>query len=304
MQYAPIVLFTYNRPIHTHKIIEFLKQNSIAHQSDLFIYSDGPKTNQDNDNVSAVRTFINSITGFKSLKIFESPHNKGLAKSIIDGVSEIVNQYGRIIVLEDDIEVSPYFLDYMNTALDMYEKDERIMHVNGWRPPFSSIPETALFSSVMECWGWSTWKESWRFFKRDPEYFINMLSKNQRFTLNINNSYDSFNDILRNQSGEINTWAVFWHASIIDKQGLCLSPSVSLTNNIGTDGTGNNFSFSTSKYNTYLSEKPITSFPKKIENSEDLFLAYSHFYKSHKLSMWGHIKLKTKKLFNLLARFF
>ncbi len=304
MNYAPITLFCFNRISHLKKVIASLKKNPESKYSDLIIFSDGPKTSLDNENVSAVRTFIKSITGFKSLKIFESSHNKGLAKSIIDGVYEVVNQYGHIIVLEDDIVVSPYFLDYMNKALDMYEKDERIMHINGWLPAFSPLTSSSFFSSVMSCWGWATWKNSWQFFKRDSEYFIKTLSKKQRFTLNINNSSDSFKDIVRNQSGEISTWAVFWHASILVKKGLCLSPSMSLTNNIGTDGSGNNFSFSTSKYNTPLSTEPITFFPKKIENSEDLFLAYSHFYKSHKLTIWGHVKSKTKKLLNLIKHTF
>ncbi len=183
----------------------------------------------------------------------------------------------------------------MNTALERYEQDEQVMHINGWLPPFSSLPEASFFSSVMACWGWATWKKSWHCFQRDPDYFIQTLSKMQRFKLNINNVYDNFNDIMRNQSGAINTWAVFWYASILLKKGLCLSPSMSLTNNISIDSSGTNFSYSTQKYETPLAKGPITHFPDKIED------AYVSFYKSHKLGFWGHVKSKSKKIFNLFS---
>src|SRR5689334_19947926 len=117
MNLAPITLFVYNRPEHTRRTVEALLKNELAAESDLFIFSDAPKKPESDESVRMVRDYIHAITGFKSVTIIERDRNWGLADSIIDGVTSVVNQYGRIIVLEDDLVVSAHFLEYMNTAL-------------------------------------------------------------------------------------------------------------------------------------------------------------------------------------------
>ena len=100
---APIVLFTYNRPWHTRQTIEALQKNHLASESVIFIFSDGPKTKEDEPKVEEVRKFLKTIQGFKQIEIIEREKNWGLAKNIIDGVTKVVNEYGKVIVLEDDI---------------------------------------------------------------------------------------------------------------------------------------------------------------------------------------------------------
>ncbi len=129
---APIILFTYNRPWHTRQTIEALQKNLYADKSRLIILSDGPKTEIDVPKVQKVREYIKTVKGFRSIEIIEREKNWGLANNIIDGVTRIINEYGKIIVLEDDIVTSPYFLKFMNEALEFYKDEERVMHISGY----------------------------------------------------------------------------------------------------------------------------------------------------------------------------
>lgn len=136
---APIVLFVYNRKDHTEQTIEALKKNDLAIESDLFIYSDATKNDVNSDAVKEVREYIKTINGFKSITIVERKNNMGLAKSVVSGVSEIVNKYGKVIVLEDDLITAPQFLRYMNKNLENYEKVEDVISIHGYNYPIKNI---------------------------------------------------------------------------------------------------------------------------------------------------------------------
>ena len=132
---APIALFVFNRLDNTKQTVEALKKNKLADQSELFIYSDGPRGQDTVAEVNNVRQYIKTITGFKRIKIIEHNINLGLATSIITGVTKIVNKYGKIIVLEDDLITSKYFLKFMNEALEIYKDNKKIWHISGWNYP-------------------------------------------------------------------------------------------------------------------------------------------------------------------------
>ena len=134
MNLAPIILFVYNRPSYTKLAVEALQRNTLAKDSELFIFSDAAKDKNDIF-VSEVREYIKTISGFNKISIIERENNFGLAANIIDGVTSIVNSYGKVIVLEDDIITSPYFLNYMNDALNVYENIEKVMHISAWSFP-------------------------------------------------------------------------------------------------------------------------------------------------------------------------
>ena len=127
MRLAPIVLFTYNRPVHTRQTIDALLKNEYASESDLIIFSDAPKNDAAEDGVRQTRAYLRGITGFRSINLIERAENMGLAANIIDGVTQVVNEYGQIIVLEDDLLTSPFFLKYMNEALSMYEDANEVI---------------------------------------------------------------------------------------------------------------------------------------------------------------------------------
>jgi acetyltransferase-like isoleucine patch superfamily enzyme len=239
---APIVLFVYNRPRHTELTLNALMKNILADQSVLHIYSDGPKNESSAEQlqlINSVRRLIRKKKWCKVVHIIEASNNKGLANSIIDGVTKIVNQYGKIIVLEDDIVTSPGFLQYMNDALLFYEQKENVYHVSGYMYPHTSkLPETFFFN-VPLCWGWATWKRAWCNFNVNTTLLMAHFDNAERWAVFNKFGRTFLEDQLReNLTGGLNTWFIKWHASVMIKNGLCLYPSISLVNNIGFDGTG------------------------------------------------------------------
>jgi len=258
---APIVLFVYNRPNHTSKVLEALRENPEAKDSELFIYCDGPRENisiSELEQIKETRKIAINTTGFKKIHVVENNQNKGLAASIIDGVTEIVNKYGRIIVLEDDIVTSKGFLKYMNDALEIYASSKKVMHISGYIFPFQNTSRKyVFFSKPTTCWGWGTWKDSWKYFEKDVDMQIEQIDKLnlwKQFTLN--NTFPSYrNQLYQNKTGQINTWAIFWYASVFLNKGCCLHPSISLTNNIGLDGSGENCGEFTLEENPYYNKQ-------------------------------------------------
>ncbi|OGH84835.1 MAG: hypothetical protein A2488_01315 [Candidatus Magasanikbacteria bacterium RIFOXYC12_FULL_32_21b] len=236
---SPIVLFVYNRLEHTRKTIEALQKNELAKDSELFVYSDGPKNEENIKKVNEVRKYINSIDGFKKVKIVEREINFGLARSIIAGVTDIVNKYGKIIVLEDDIVTSPYFLTFMNDALCLYENEEKVMHISGYFFPVENknLPETFFYNQT-SCWGWGTWSRSWNLLDHDVD---SLLKKLKFIPKEIKKNFYYKNMISQlgaNKVGKINTWGARWQASVLLNEGFCLHPKFSFVENIGNDGSG------------------------------------------------------------------
>jgi FkbM family methyltransferase len=235
---APIILFVYNRLWHTQQTVEALQNNELAAKSDLYIYADGAKTEID-PKVEEVRAYIRSIGGFKSVSIIEREKNWGLADNIIDGVTNIVNKYGKIIVLEDDIITSRGFLRYMNDALQVYENEEKVMHVSGYMFPVKRKMPATFFYNTASCWGWATWARAWKYYNNDAKYLLDELyNNNQEITFDLNGAYKFTDQLISNIGGNIKTWAVKWYASFFLQNGLALHPYPSLTNNIGFDGSG------------------------------------------------------------------
>jgi len=238
---SPILLFVYNRPTHTEQTLISLQKNHLASDSNLYIYSDGSKNEDDLQVVGEVRQVIRNFQGFQNITIIEREKNWGLADNIVDGVTKLVNEFGKVIVLEDDLVSSPYFLNYMNDALDKYVFDESVMHVSGYMFPITQSPklaETFFLMGITSCWGWGTWKRAWDYFERDAEKWINIITPEMLQEYNLNGDYDYWSAMSLNYKGVIKTWACFWHASVFYKQGLCLHPKISMIQNIGHDGSG------------------------------------------------------------------
>ena len=238
---APIVLFVYNRLDATKATVECLKENYDADKSNLFIFSDNAKKESQQENVRQVREYIKTITGFKTVHIIESEKNKGLAKSVITGVTDIINQYGRVIVLEDDILTSKYFLKYMNDALKYYQTFDSIWSISGYHFPFEipeNYKESVYYFYRSSSWGWATWKDRWDTIdwstKEYSRYRYNpfMIS---RFC----KGGTDLDKMLRYQmKGKIDSWAIRWCFAQFLQNKLTVYPIQSLINNIGTDGTG------------------------------------------------------------------
>jgi len=276
MSPAPITLFVYNRLSHTKQTTNALKKNKLAEQSKLIIFSDGFKNSDDEKKVNQVREYIRSIKGFNSVEIIERPDNFGLANSIVDGVTRLVTQYSKVIVLEDDIVTSPFFLEYMNNALVCFQDDPRVISIHGYNYPISGLPEI-FFIKGADCWGWATWKTGWDYFEADGAKLWAEIKRRK-----LTNRFDFFgaypySRMLRKQiAGKNNSWAIRWYASAFLADKLTLYPGKSLVKNIGCDDTGEHCN-QTGIYDTEISNVKVSV--KKIpciENRDAL----------NKMSIW------------------
>lgn len=241
MTTAPILLFVYNRPEHVRQSIASLLRNELAAQSQLFIYSDAAKNAENEAAVEETRQFIRTIDGFASVTIIERQDNWGLARNIINGVTTQVNRFGRVIVLEDDLIVAPYFLQFMNDALETYKDEPRVGHIQACDfTQDATLPDTFLIKFTGS-WGWGTWARAWQLFNPDGKELLRQLEGLRLTrTFDFDNNYP-FTRMLRRQiEGKNNSWAIRWNASLFLQNVLSLNVGRSLVRNIGFDGSGTN----------------------------------------------------------------
>ncbi|WP_010179991.1 glycosyltransferase [Glaciecola sp. HTCC2999] len=296
---APIVLFVYNRPEHTLKTIQALQKNILALESELFIYADEAKDSSKRESVDEVRKLICNITGFKKVKVVKQIRNVGLANSIISGVSEIVGIYGRVIVLEDDLVTSPYFLTYMNSALEFYSDKKDVWHISGWNYPIevSGLPDTFLWRT-MNCWGWSTWSDRWEHFEKNTDKLIESFSNDEIIEFNLNGYENFWSQILANKENKINTWAIYWYACIFKNRGLCLNPTTTYVNNIGLDGSGIHCGVSESYTNKLNSNLNVNFENSMIEN----VVALERIKSFYKLTRKTYFKRVVNKIARIIVK--
>lgn len=237
MTYAPIALFTYNRADHTQRAVESLLKNAEAKFSDLFIFSDGPKAPEKKAGVEENRKYIHTISGFKSISIVEREKNWGLANSLIAGITEVINKYGKVIVVEDDLILSPYFLQFMNEGLEKYKDDDRVGTITGFVPPIKDkLPET-FFLKYFQCWGWATWKRAWDLLETDARPLLKGLRfKKKKF--DVGGGVGNYGNLYCQKVGLVDSWYLRYYASLFLKDKLSLYPGRSMVTNDGLDGTG------------------------------------------------------------------
>lgn len=274
MELAPIILFAYNRPSHLSKTLDALRANTLASKSKLYIFSDAAKSEKDEQKVKEVRKVINLIEGFAEINIFESKENKGLANSVISGVSEVIEKHGKAIILEDDLVSTSYFLAYMNAALAFYEKIEKISTISAYCPPIElpkNYNDEVFFFPRNSSWGWATWRDRWKkvdWEVSDFEYFIR--SKKQIKAFN-QLGEDCTNMLLDQRVGRNNSWSIRFTYSIFKNKALTVYPRKSFIQNIGTDGSGTNYKSQVSQYDVNLdNEFKVESFTDKISVNQEI----------------------------------
>ncbi len=280
---APIVLFVYNRPDHTRQTVEALQKNELAIGSERFIYSNAAKNENAEQKVNEVREYIKSIDGFKKITIIEREKNWGLANSIIDGVTKIVNEYGKIIVLEDDLVTSPYFLKFMNEALEFYKDEEKVWHISGWNYPIDTKGLGDVFLwRLMNCWGWATWADRWKYYEKNIDKIVKDFSSQDIKGFNLDGIEKGFwKQVVSNKEGKISTWAIFWYATIFKNQGLCINPSQTYVENVGLDGSGIHCGENHS-YKSLLSIKKDCTFEVELSENKNALDRIKAFYKHQK----------------------
>lgn len=279
MTLAPILLFVYNRPDHVKRGIESLLANNLAKDSELYIYSDAAKDADAQPAVDEVRQFIHTIQGFKRIYYIERTENWGLARSIIDGVTTRINQHGRVIVLEDDLVVAPYFLQFMNDALETYQDEENVCHIQACdftQDP--TLPDTFLIKWTGS-WGWATWKRAWQLFNPNGQELLDeLIRKKLTRRFDFNGKYGYTRMLRRQIEGKNNSWAIRWNASLFLADKLSLNVGKSLIQNEGFDGSGTNCG-SGNLYASDLWMKPLPVIKiQPIQENEEARNAFVRYY--------------------------
>lgn len=286
MVLAPIILFAYKRPEHMKTTLDALGKNSLAKESDLFIYVDGLKkspTAEDKKLHQEVITLSNEFTGCRSTKVIVSESNKGLAASVIEGVTDLVNQFGKVIVLEDDLVTSPFFLEFMNNALHKYAGSSEVACISGYVYPLANQPSEAFFIKGADCWGWATWSEKWKLFRNEPAELYNaLIEKNQSMVFDFNGTYPYMNMLKERSEGKNQSWAILWYASAFLKGKYCLYPPKSFVLNIGNDGSGTHNVDSTNKFDGALNKGKLPFLPDSVSENVNARKAFEDFFSSLK----------------------
>jgi len=233
---APIIVFTYKRLDTLHKTISSLQLNALASESLVYIFSDAAKSINDEAPVNEVRKYLHTIAGFKEVNIIERESNMGLANSIITGVSKIINEYGKAIVVEDDLLLAPNFLMFMNRALDFYERNLKVYSISGYIfniKPNNDIPYDVFFIKRHCSWGWAMWKDRWNEIDWDVEDFNEF--KNSKLKQRAFNGIgsDLSSSLTRQMNGEINSWAIRCVYNQFKKQTYTVYPLKSKVINLG-----------------------------------------------------------------------
>jgi hypothetical protein len=283
--YAPVALFVYNRPWHTQQTVTALLANPEAVKTPLYIFSDAAKTENEVQAVAQVREFLREITGFQSVTIIEREENFGLARSIIDGVTFVCDKHEQVIVLEDDLVTSPYFLSYMNSGLEKYKDEQQVISLHAYvYPTEQNLPEI-FFLKAAHSWGWATWKRGWQLFEPDGSKLLNELQKRKlTYQFDFDGSYP-YTKMLKNQiAGKNNSWAIRWYASAFLNDKLTLYSGRSLVHNIGMDGSGVHCSV-TNTFSSQVANTPIVFNPISIEENLPVKQEIAKFFKQTRLSL-------------------
>lgn len=241
MNHAPIAFFAFNRPDHAAATLAALARNHGAENTLLYAFCDGPRPHRSDDArlVAEVRRVVGQASGFRDLRVVERSENVGLAASIIGGVSQLVEEHGSVIVVEDDLVTSPYFLRFMNEGLDFYEREDRVISIHGYVYPVQEALPDAFFLRGADCWGWATWKRGWELFEPDGQKLLSELQARgleRAFDMNGARAYVG---MLQDQiAGRCDSWAIRWDAAAFLQDRLTLYPGTSLVRNIGLDHSG------------------------------------------------------------------
>jgi len=273
---APIVLFVYNRLDHTEKTIQALKENQLAAESDLYIYSDAAKNPEATQSVDRVRSYIKTVSGFKNVYIRLRDTNLGVDDNVILGVTEVINQRGRVIVLEDDLVTSPYFLKYMNDALELYQYEEQVISIHGYSYAIKEKLKETFFLKGADCWGWATWKRGWDLMELDGQKLLDRFVNDRLKTeFNFDNTYPYISALEQQAAGNTKHWDIRWYASAFLLGKLTLYPGQSMVKNIGHDASGTHCGVS-NLYDVELAQLPL-NVKTEITPDQQAYQAYAGF---------------------------
>ena len=279
---APLVIFVYNRLNETRQMLTAINKNLLVEDTDVFIYADGGKNENDWECVHEVRKFVHDFTlrsRFKSTTIVESNKNKGLASSIITGVSEVIKTYGKVIVLEDDLITAKNFLQFMNDCLTFYEKNEKVWSICGSSYNLSSLSDYPY--DVFACyrggsWGWATWADRWEMVDWEVSDYKSFLKDRKRKRLFRRGGQDMVQALKRQMEGETDSWAIRWCYQESKENMFTIMPSVSLISNIGWGTRGTHCDVD--RFHIKMGENDFQYELRDVEVDEKLMREFRKYY--------------------------
>lgn len=239
---APVAVFAFRRPDYLSKTLAALGKCKGILKRDVVIFCDGARENVEGENeaTQAVQKLASEWISGRSGRLVVSAQNLGLRRSITSGVGRLTEEYGRVIVLEDDIVVAPTFLEYMDDSLSRFAEVDKIWQVSGYFVPSSNPPPRPGFLGLPGCWGWATWRRAWTHYSDDASVLLKRILDADQHKFNVDGSYNYLDDLRLNAEGKMDTWHVRWYASMFLHDALSIFPGKSLTRNIGFDPRGTN----------------------------------------------------------------
>lgn len=266
MFYAPILLTVFNRADHAKKVLDNLAKNELAKYSELYIYSDGARRPDEEEKIKAVREVLKNVKGFKKVTVVAAPKNKGLANSVIGGVTDIVNKYGKIIVLEDDLLTHKYFLTVMNQMLDYYESNPTVGAVTAFSQSKRQMKfprnykEEIFFNVRPTSTGWGTWKDRWQKVDWNVKDY-NLLLHDIKMQRSFNKGgKDLFPMLKAKMEGKLDSWAIRWTYHLFKENLVSVQTTKSYIDNIGYDASGIN-----GKNESYFYQQESMATQKKLK---------------------------------------
>jgi hypothetical protein len=289
---APVTLFIYNRPEHTRRTLEALNQNILADNTVLYVFADGPKENANAaalDLINQAREVVRNRQWCKEVHLITREKNMNLEENVIDGITTVINRHGKTIILEDDLVTSPYFLQYCNEGLTLYENAKQIFSINACTFPvdFGTAPETFLCPIATHSSGWATWADRWNLLELNPAY-INDIDTDPFLTNRFNVGAQDKLMLLKH----MNSWDIRWYYTAFIRNGLGVFPTKSLILNIGFDGSGTHTGGEELVNELYNAPIPV------IYQDHINLKHYSkmlNFVKPYRASRWQTIKDQVKK---------
>ena len=241
---APVAVFAFKRLDLLKKTLAAAARSNGFTETPIHIFSDGPNADSPSDSreVAALREWANKWSANHGAIVHEAITNQGLRRSIVGGVTEVLSSCDRVVVLEEDIIVSRWFLEFMNDALEALKERPDIFQVSGYFVPTARrLPDTGLLR-VPGSWGWGTWRRAWQWYRDDVAALLEEVRHSDPAAFDFGGAYSHLDALERNANGTLDTWLVRWYASIFLRNGLCVYPGKSLTRNIGFDARATNTS--------------------------------------------------------------
>lgn len=290
-----INIFAFNRPDHLKNLLNSLLINKESEYLPIFFYLDGARNNSDKLKISKIKSLINNYRDYlPNSKIIERVENIGCKDNIINGISETLNIYEAVIVLEEDLILDKYFINYMLKGLEKYANNRQVFHISGFSFIKQEEKSKSIFTRYMNCWGWATWSTRWALLNINGKELEESFTKEEIYKFNLDDSHDFFRQLIENRMGIINTWAIFWYATVFRNKGLCLTPINTLVLNKGYDGSGERIGENIDPLD--LNNQKISTFPDNVAEDKKYFEKLKKYFQSKK----NIIKTFMKRIIYLL----